>query len=103
MMEGGKFGSNDEDAAPNFALSTWLGGERRRKKVLHHFRYEVTVYAIEIQGVSFILFVSKEALSHMNPAFVMMSLDRRHVWDVVNIVYSWHYCSWKGGQMLHFS
>jgi len=41
----------------------------------------------------FILFVNKEDLSHINPAFVAMSLYRHHVWDLVNIVYSWHYWS----------
>ena len=66
--------------------------------MLYHFRYEVSAYAIKTQGVSFILFVSKETLSRINPAFVMMSLDRRHVWDVVNIVYSWQ--QWRTQECL---
>ena len=72
--------------------------KKKKKKASHHFRYEVTVYAIETQGVSFILFVSKESLSHINPAFVVMSFDVRHVWHVVNIAYSWHYWSQKLGK-----
>lgn len=71
MMEGGKFGLYDEDAAPNLALPRGRR-ENEEQKILHHFRYEVTVYAIKTQGVSFILFVSKEALSHTNPAFFVM-------------------------------
>jgi hypothetical protein len=90
-----QFGSYDEVPAPNFHVA---GRRKKNKNVLHHFRYEVTVYAIETQGVSFILFVSKEALSHINPAFVAMFFDIRQVWDAVNKAYSWHYWSQKVGK-----
>ena len=97
MMEGRKFGSDDEDAVLNLEFARGRE-EKEEKNVLHHFRYPVTVYAIKTQGVSFIVFVNKEFLSHINPAFVLMSFDRRHVWDVVNIVYIWHYWSQKVGK-----
>ena len=42
MMEGGKFGSDDEDAAPNLVLPRGRE-EKEEKEVLHHFRYEVTM------------------------------------------------------------
>jgi hypothetical protein len=82
MMEGGTFGLDYEEAALNLALPRGWQEKEEVEKVLHHFRYEVTANAIKTQGVSFILFLSKEPLSHINPSFFVIFFDRRHVWDV---------------------